>query len=50
MAVPATGVVVGVVPLRNPTGEADRQDLVEGFTDRLFTARFGTVAVSQSPG
>jgi tetratricopeptide (TPR) repeat protein len=33
-------IVVGVVPLRNLTGEADRQDLVEGFTDRLVTDLF----------
>ena len=29
------GIVVGVAPLRNLTGEADRQGLVEGFTNRL---------------
>ena len=33
-------IVVGVVLLRNLTGEADRQDLVEGFTDRLVTDLF----------
>jgi TolB-like protein len=33
-------IVVGVVPLRNLTGEADRQGLVEGFTDRLVTDLF----------
>jgi tetratricopeptide (TPR) repeat protein len=33
-------IVVGVAPLRNLTGEADRQGLVEGFTDRLFTGLF----------
>jgi TolB-like protein len=33
-------VVVGVAPLRNLTGEADRQDLVEGFTDRLVADLF----------
>jgi TolB-like protein len=32
--------VVGVAPLRNLTGEADRQGLVEGFTDRLVTDLF----------
>jgi tetratricopeptide (TPR) repeat protein len=31
---------VGVAPLRNLTGEADRQGLVEGFTDRLVTDLF----------
>jgi len=29
--------VVGVAPLRNLTGEAGGQGLVEGFTDRLVT-------------
>jgi len=29
-------IVVGVAPLRNLTGEADKQGLVEGFTDRLL--------------
>jgi TolB-like protein/DNA-binding winged helix-turn-helix (wHTH) protein len=33
-------IVVGVVPLRNLTGEADKQGLVEGFTDRLVTDLF----------
>ena len=33
-------IVVGVAPLRNLTGEADRQGLVEGFTDRLVTDLF----------
>jgi tetratricopeptide (TPR) repeat protein len=33
-------IVVGVAPLRNLTGEPDRQDLVEGFTDRLVTDLF----------
>ena len=33
-------IVVGVAPLRNLTGEADRQALVEGFTDRLVTDLF----------
>jgi tetratricopeptide (TPR) repeat protein len=33
-------IVVGVVPLRDLTGEADRQGLVEGFTDRLVTDLF----------
>jgi tetratricopeptide (TPR) repeat protein len=33
-------IVVGVVPLRNLTGETDRQGLVEGFTDRLVTDLF----------
>jgi len=32
--------VVGVAPLRNLTGEADGQGLVEGFTDRLVTDLF----------
>src|SRR6516225_559849 len=32
--------VVGVAPLRNLTGEANRQGLVDGFTDRLFTGLF----------
>jgi len=32
--------VVGVAPLRNLTGEADRQGLVESFTDRLVTDLF----------
>ena len=30
-------IVVGVVPFRNLTGEADRQGFAEGFTDRLVT-------------
>jgi tetratricopeptide (TPR) repeat protein len=30
-------IVVGVAPLRNLTGEADRQSLVESLTDRLVT-------------
>jgi tetratricopeptide (TPR) repeat protein len=33
-------IVVGVAPLRNLTGEADRQGLVEGLTDRLVTDSF----------
>src|SRR5215813_14493652 len=33
-------VVVGVAPLRNLTGEADKQGLVEGFTDRLVADLF----------
>ena len=33
-------IVVGVAPLRNLTGEADRQGLVEGFTDRLVIDLF----------
>ena len=33
-------IVVGVAPLRNLTGEADRQGLVEGFTNRLVTDLF----------
>jgi len=33
-------IVVGVAPLRNLTGEADRQALIEGFTDRLVTDLF----------
>jgi len=33
-------IVVGIAPLRNLTGEADRQGLVEGFTDRLATDLF----------
>jgi tetratricopeptide (TPR) repeat protein len=33
-------IVVGVAPLRNLTGEADRQGLVEGFTDRLVSDLF----------
>jgi len=32
--------VVGVAPLRNLTGEADREGAVEGFTDRLVTELF----------
>lgn len=32
--------VIGVTPLRNLTGEADRQALVEGFTDGLVTDLF----------
>jgi tetratricopeptide (TPR) repeat protein len=33
-------IAVGVAPLRNLTGAADRQGLVEGFTDRLVTDLF----------
>jgi TolB-like protein len=33
-------IVVGVIPLRNLTAGADRQALVEGFTDRLVTDLF----------
>ena len=33
-------IVLGVAPLRNLTGEADSQGLVEGFTDRLVTDLF----------
>jgi tetratricopeptide (TPR) repeat protein len=33
-------IVIGVAPLRNLTGEADRQALVEGFTDRLVADLF----------
>jgi adenylate cyclase len=33
-------IVVGVAPLRNLTGEADRQGLVEGFTNRHVTDLF----------
>jgi tetratricopeptide (TPR) repeat protein len=33
-------IVVGVAPLRNLTGEADRQCLVEGLTDRLVADLF----------
>jgi len=33
-------IVVGVAPLRNLTGEADRQGLVEDFTDRLVTGLY----------
>jgi TolB-like protein/Tfp pilus assembly protein PilF len=33
-------IVVGVAPLRNLTGEADRQGLVEGFTNRLVADLF----------
>jgi hypothetical protein len=33
-------IVVGVAPLRNLTGTADRHDLVEGFTDRLVADLF----------
>jgi TolB-like protein len=33
-------IVVGVAPLRNLTGESDRQGLVEGLTDRLVTELF----------
>src|SRR5262249_25123971 len=33
-------VAVGVAPLRNLTGEADKQGLVEGFTDRLVADLF----------
>jgi tetratricopeptide (TPR) repeat protein len=33
-------IVVGVAPLRNLTGEADTQGLVEGVTDRLVTDLF----------
>jgi tetratricopeptide (TPR) repeat protein len=33
-------IVVGVAPLRNLTGEVDRQGLVEDFTDRLITDLF----------
>jgi TolB-like protein len=33
-------IVVGVAPLRNLTGEADRQGLVDGFTDRLVSDLF----------
>jgi tetratricopeptide (TPR) repeat protein len=33
-------IVVGVAPLRNLTGEAERQGLVEGFTDRLVADLF----------
>jgi hypothetical protein len=33
-------IVIGVAPLRNLTGEADRQVLVEGFTDRLVADLF----------
>ncbi len=31
---------MGVAPLRNLTGQADRQGLIEGFTDRLVTDLF----------
>jgi TolB-like protein len=34
------GVAVGVAPFRNLTGDAGRQCLVEGFTDRLLTDLF----------
>jgi len=33
-------IVVGIAPLRNLTGEADRLGLVEGFTDQLVTDLF----------
>ena len=33
-------IVVGVAPSRNLTGKADKQGLVEGFTDRLVTDLF----------
>jgi TolB-like protein/tetratricopeptide (TPR) repeat protein len=33
-------IVVGVAPLRNLTGEADRQGLIQGLTDRLVTDLF----------
>jgi tetratricopeptide (TPR) repeat protein len=33
-------IAVGIAPLRNLTGAADRQGLVEGFTDRLVTDLF----------
>jgi hypothetical protein len=47
-----SSIVVGVAPLRNLTGTADRQDLVDGFTDRLVAdpADLQSASYSAPPG